>query len=826
MPIGMKRRIVAQDGPAIDTKRARGPAKTNDMESSSHCRLQHNKGGDDDAIPSVPSSLAQEQEPPASLPTHDTILADLNSRYAPLLLDRRGHVRAKFISLRQRTTEQDENNDPWSILSHLHLSYLHSQNAHKLRAVQSYTPQLRVALPDNPGIPTCSQTQDALTDILERATWSMGYRTPTQDVSFYVSFLDTQATELQEAHVDFDWNQVLPQPNEVYTIATPEEHRNQATTNSNNPNEIPFNSPSARRRTRATILPYPYRVPLVAFFPLTASGMHIEVWKDYETTPTNSAHTSENDDDDSSSTSASSLQQSTPPHPGTLVHIPYGCAFLCRGDVVHAGGFSGHAPTGDPRCHLYIYREGGELHAIHQLRNEYDMPRQQQHNIMTKGGHAKKKAKKDHHHHHLHDSQSMSSNNKSITKHKPVRMSDIYQHGPEAVAFAEVRQAVEEAYYQEEEDDDNSDSESMESPVDDTSRSCHEEAAAIDGINVVTKEESRHRSVPTDIGNSGVLNSTTGSGVSQTVSPPLQPTTIKMEGDDISPTPLNEEPSGVLEWTDDVDSPFLRRKTSKLPSNHSPTKTLRPPLISPDNDSQTTTSNLIVSSSSLSSMRERPPRPQPDPKGMVWDPQMGQWRDNTISKHPHTYSIDPDEVRSTPVASMTESPSSDDSREGHDADVQGSISIDGERIAVAPLTKRTLVEEFDHCLLEENQEEPTVMTREDTRIDHVACRIAKTIAEFTTDMVDYLSSNREILTKRAATVWMGFLRLLFRSLYFAFWLLFLHDVVAGWATASSVIEQAYVPFHPHEAFSVFLNPFSKQYNVHDGNQIHYQNTHL
>ena len=86
-------------------------------------------------------------------------------------------------------------------------------------------------------------------------------------------------------------------------------------------------SPAARRRTgRGKRLGYKERVPFIAFFPLTPDGMAVEVW--------------EARDDHRCG------------RPGVLVHIPYGCMMMARGDVVHAGGFS-NSSRGNPRCPLY-----------------------------------------------------------------------------------------------------------------------------------------------------------------------------------------------------------------------------------------------------------------------------------------------------------------------------------------------------------------------------------------------------------------------------------------------------------------------------------------
>ena len=63
--------------------------------------------------------------------------------------------------------------------------------------------------------------------------------------------------------------------------------------------------------------------PLMAFFPMTKHGMHLQLW-------------------------------TSPNSRGRLIHIPLGSLVVVPGDTVHSGGFS-TGPDGDIRGHCYIY---------------------------------------------------------------------------------------------------------------------------------------------------------------------------------------------------------------------------------------------------------------------------------------------------------------------------------------------------------------------------------------------------------------------------------------------------------------------------------------
>jgi hypothetical protein len=128
--------------------------------------------------------------------------------------------------------------------------------------------------------------------------------------------MKTIKTEVQAPHIDFRWKAL---------------------------------EPSSDRRTDASIDNFNKWIPFIAFFPVTEAGMTVEVWharSDHQV-PVSDEHTQ-----------------------GRLVEIPYGKILILRADVVHAGGFA-TAASGNPRCHLYVYKTPeGALHATH-LGNSY-----------------------------------------------------------------------------------------------------------------------------------------------------------------------------------------------------------------------------------------------------------------------------------------------------------------------------------------------------------------------------------------------------------------------------------------------------------------------
>lgn len=142
--------------------------------------------------------------------------------------------------------------------------------------------------------------EKTLKDLIRETLERMGYPCDGQEISFYLSFMKTKKrTIVQDPHIDFKWETVDP----WYIDDSP-----------------------ARKSKRGRKLDYKERTPFIAFFPLTPDGMAVEVWQARDD------HRTGRD--------------------GVLVHIPFGCMMIARGDVVHAGGFSSSS-HGNPRSHLY-----------------------------------------------------------------------------------------------------------------------------------------------------------------------------------------------------------------------------------------------------------------------------------------------------------------------------------------------------------------------------------------------------------------------------------------------------------------------------------------
>lgn len=187
----------------------------------------------------------------------------------------------------------------------------------RLVPVQSFFPNLLNYLLRTSGFPTASDVFDSdifrssgkkkvkaieneFKSLLRNTMENMGYPCSGHDIEFYLSFMRTRKrTVVQDPHIDFRHETVDP----WFVDESP-----------------------TTRRGRGRRLGYKERVPFIAFFPLTPDGMAVEVW--------------EARDDHRFG------------RPGVLVHIPYGCMMMARGDLVHAGGFS-NSSRGNPRCHLY-----------------------------------------------------------------------------------------------------------------------------------------------------------------------------------------------------------------------------------------------------------------------------------------------------------------------------------------------------------------------------------------------------------------------------------------------------------------------------------------
>jgi hypothetical protein len=320
-----------------------------------------------------PPRLATKQPVPVSVDV-SLLIPELEKKYAPFLIDCHGNQRAAFVELPQEVISllqgawnlgQDETMD--RVTSHL-------------AAVQSYSPNLRNFAVKDPGFPAPIFKKDnisihaelKLRFALAERLKDMGYMSPNQAVEFYLSFLKTKELSLaQDPHIDFQW-ETVQQPNSSGKYVNPTSPEattattNTTTTNHNHNN--PQRHPQRRSRRALALVPYQERVPFVAFFPLTKSGMVVEVWKARKN------HLEYNNDSDEDA--------------GVLVRIPMGVLLMLRGDVVHAGGFmsnninndnnsNDNTPDhhcGDPRGHFYIYRNpGGEKHALN-LSNTYNLP--------------------------------------------------------------------------------------------------------------------------------------------------------------------------------------------------------------------------------------------------------------------------------------------------------------------------------------------------------------------------------------------------------------------------------------------------------------------
>jgi hypothetical protein len=136
----------------------------------------------------------------------------------------------------------------------------------------------------------------------------MGYiKRMKEGVSFHLSFMCTgDKPEERTPHVNFPWSIVQEASEEPI---------------------CPFD------RGGNALPPRKGWVPFVAFFPISPSGMNIEIWK------ARSDHRQMKDNDT-----------------GIVVHIPMGVLLLVRGDVVHAGGWKNDTMQEIPHGRLYVNR--------------------------------------------------------------------------------------------------------------------------------------------------------------------------------------------------------------------------------------------------------------------------------------------------------------------------------------------------------------------------------------------------------------------------------------------------------------------------------------
>jgi hypothetical protein len=139
-----------------------------------------------------------------------------------------------------------------------------------------------------------------------------------QDIQFYLSFMKTLETKVQEPHIDYKWPDIKP-------------------------SEFQKNKPPPRGFKDN----YNEWVPFIALFPVPEDGMMLEIWN------ARSRHDRPQPEEEK----------------GCLVDIPCGKILLLRADV-HAGGFK-TAASGNPRCHFYVYKTpDGVVHST-PLSNSY-----------------------------------------------------------------------------------------------------------------------------------------------------------------------------------------------------------------------------------------------------------------------------------------------------------------------------------------------------------------------------------------------------------------------------------------------------------------------
>jgi hypothetical protein len=162
-----------------------------------------------------------------------------------------------------------------------------------------------------------SDLEGRMSELIKQALRSIGYCSEEQHVQWYLSFLQTKKRNVQHPHIDFKWNDIIP----------PEKGQG-----------------GHSRSFRGN---YHKWVPFIALFPLTETGMTIEIWK------------------------ARKDHQSALDEKGMLVRIEQNMILLLRADVIHAGGFMNDRDC-NPRAHLYIYQSDGVPHNV-QVSNSYDV---------------------------------------------------------------------------------------------------------------------------------------------------------------------------------------------------------------------------------------------------------------------------------------------------------------------------------------------------------------------------------------------------------------------------------------------------------------------
>jgi hypothetical protein len=151
--------------------------------------------------------------------------------------------------------------------------------------------------------------------VIKRKLLEVGYCNEDQDIQFWVSFLTSKTTRVQDPHIDYKWEDIDP---EQFMGKKPRSYKEGC---------------------------YKEWVPFIAMIPLTEEGMVIEIWP--------------------------LMAQEANPQ-GQLVHIGLNNILLLRADVVHAGGYA-TSSEGNPRVHLYVTKSGGQA-AAYPPANSYNFP--------------------------------------------------------------------------------------------------------------------------------------------------------------------------------------------------------------------------------------------------------------------------------------------------------------------------------------------------------------------------------------------------------------------------------------------------------------------
>ena len=251
--------------------------------------------------------------------------SDLDSEYKPILLDRFGRNRGAFF--RVPPLAMSCSKDFWKKNRNKAAFISRTSKSMKSFSLDKNGFQLSSSAKEFSAKSVVGRARIELTNAIETAIKRMGAGYLggfEQTVDWRIGGIEGVLDFDQEPHGDFPWDMVLDESSASESSAT-----------------------TARCRKS---LPFVQRVPFLVFFPLTASGMLIEIWDDVDPL----------------------LVASGPPKTSRIVRIPYGMALIVRGDTIHAGGIM-TSPDGNPRAHLYVYQSGGTPFAV-TAKNQYQLP--------------------------------------------------------------------------------------------------------------------------------------------------------------------------------------------------------------------------------------------------------------------------------------------------------------------------------------------------------------------------------------------------------------------------------------------------------------------